>query len=61
MKVLISIDLGNDAMQTRHDVYDAIRLSMKKHTSLFAPLAAGDGGPVVDTNGNTVGRWAVSG
>lgn len=47
----ITIETGNDAMQTSADVADALREVADK-------LDAGrDGGLVRDANGNTVGRF----
>jgi hypothetical protein len=51
----LKIELGNDAMQTRGDVADAL-------VRVVAELM-GDGneGGIRDENGNTVGQWSCSG
>lgn len=60
MNLAISIELGNDAMQTPRDVADALEKALLRGPSAaHEPLATGDEGIVRDFNGNTVGRWAV--
>lgn len=58
----VEISLGNDAMQSPGDVEHAVRLSLTRkmdHASMHTPLAVGDEQPIIDRNGNTVGRWLV--
>lgn len=53
-KFTLSIDLGNEAMQTGEDVATALKAVASK-------LAHGeDSGRVRDENGNTVGEWDLS-
>lgn len=49
----LTIKLGNDAMQTRRDIADALRAVVDKLES-----GALDG-KIFDTNGNKVGSWEV--
>jgi DNA-directed RNA polymerase subunit M/transcription elongation factor TFIIS len=58
MKFTLSIDLGNDAMQTGADVLKALRESLKGEERLL--LDAGTAGRLWDENGNTVGKWNVT-
>ena len=58
MRLTIEIDLGNDAMQTGTDAGVSISETLVR-AAPFDPLEAGDGGAIVDANGNTVGRWKV--
>lgn len=58
MKIVIEIDLGNEAMQTPVDVENAVAMHVRT-VSDTAPLTAGQGGRILDVNGNTVGRWEV--
>ena len=67
MKFVLSIDLGNDAMQTPGDVAEALWRVYRNLNSLTAArvgsgdvkLRATDEGKIIDVNGNTVGRWEV--
>jgi hypothetical protein len=53
-KFTLSIELGNEAMQTGEDVARALREVAKK-------LDGGDdSGRIRDENGNTVGEWDLS-
>jgi hypothetical protein len=56
MKLVIEIDLGNDAMKTGQDVIEALA-----DTSIVAigELGDGDSGRIRDANGNSVGIWKV--
>jgi hypothetical protein len=42
----ITIELGNEAMQSYYDIRESIDV--------------GDGGKLMDANGNSVGTWQVS-
>jgi hypothetical protein len=60
MKVMIEIELGNERMETASDVSHGIQSSLSRAPSgLFDPLVEGDGGAIIDGNGNTVGKWEV--
>lgn len=60
MKLVIEVELGNDAMQTAGDAIDSLRRALVAGSaSLFDPLQVGELGTVADGNGNTVGRWEV--
>lgn len=56
MKIELSIELGNDAMQTPQDVAGALgRVSDKLHRRLdFQP---DEGGVILDDFGNSVESW----
>ncbi len=62
MKLILEIQLGNDAMQNRADVDGAIRRSLTNRTdfaSMREALTTSDTNILRDRNGNTVGRWYV--
>jgi hypothetical protein len=69
MKFVLSINLGNDAMQTSGDVAEALWRVYRNLNSLTAArVGSGDAklrdtdeGKIVDVNGNTVGAWEVKG
>ena len=54
MKFTLTIELGNDAMQTPEDVAGALREVADDVERTSMPQ---DGHRVRDYNGNTVGRW----
>lgn len=54
-RFILTIELGNDAMQTYQDVHDALR-----KVADFVSADPGDTGNVRDANGNTVGKWSVT-
>lgn len=57
MTFTLTIELGNDAMQSGADVVEAMdRLKRKIVNSDFARV---DGGKIMDENGNSVGTWEV--
>lgn len=59
-RLSITIELGNDAMQTAAEVGDAVnRALIQQSASALDPLRAGEVGTIVDANGNTVGTWTV--
>jgi hypothetical protein len=60
MKLILRIDLGNEAMQTLHDVIRAMVACGNNFVGADDPLEDGDRARVMDLNGNTVGSWAVS-
>lgn len=53
-KFRLTITLGNDAMQTRDDVADALEKIAKR---VRAMPCYGDTRPIFDINGNSVGEW----
>lgn len=57
MKLVIEIDLGNDAMQSASDVQVAIQGALDHKRLLVEAFLEGDGGTLRDANGNTVGAW----
>lgn len=60
MKLIIEVELGNDAMQSAEQTASAIMRSLLGQASTFlSPLNANEVGTVRDTNGNTVGKWEV--
>ncbi len=64
MKLILEVELGNDAMQSVHDVNLAVQRSLSKfamaNDGFDMKLDEGDGSTVVDENGNRVGTWVVS-
>lgn len=59
MKFTLEIELGNEAMQTAEDVASKLRdIARRVDSCTFDSVE----GPykILDTNGNTVGSWAVS-
>jgi hypothetical protein len=63
MRITIDVETGNDAMQSRRDVYAVVRelfATKLGEAVLFAgtKLATSEG-KVRDVNGNTVGSWKV--
>lgn len=64
MRFVLSIDLGNDAMQYYNDIreaiHDRLRLThLEAATRNPRKPSVGDGAKVMDLNGNTVGKWEV--
>ena len=60
MKLVVEIDLGNDAMQTAAEAGDAINRSLIRHSaSAIDPLGAGETGTIADANRNGVGAWRI--
>ena len=59
MKFTLEIELGNDAMQTRNDVMEALRKLGQNLRYMNDTPESGDDGGIMDTNGNTVGKWEV--
>jgi hypothetical protein len=56
MKFTLTIELGNEAMQSHEDIARALedvieRLRLATHV---------ENGSIRDDNGNTVGRWGVA-
>lgn len=60
MKVVIEVELGNDAMQTSAEVaYAVVHALLRQPASTVDPLNAHECGTLRDSNGNTVGKWRV--
>ncbi len=57
MKLTITLQFGNDAMQTYSEARAAIAHALR--TGALKPRD-GDGGKLMDLNGNSVGAWEVS-
>ncbi len=58
MKLTLTLEFGNDAMQTYAEARAAI--TAKLRTGALKPRE-GDGGKLMDLNGNSVGTWEVTG
>jgi hypothetical protein len=60
MKFYLTIDLGNDAMQTMSDIAVALRgVSFGIFHAYGGDMASNQRGRLSDINGNTVGHWEV--
>ncbi len=60
MKFVLTINLGNEAMQTQEDIAQALHhLGQMLHTHMARFPEAGDLGVIRDANGNRVGGWHV--
>lgn len=59
MTFTLTIELGNDAMQSRGDIEGALRKLGQNLRYMSDPPEAGDDGKIMDENGNSVGIWAV--
>jgi hypothetical protein len=57
MKFTLKIELGNDAMRSAADVFEAINSHGSTDPS---PFEGGEGGAIFDLNGNRVGSWKVT-
>ncbi len=57
MKFRIEIEMGNAAMSTVEDVARALEVTAQKLRTYADPAHVGEGGRVVDENGNGVGDW----
>lgn len=68
MKFTLEIELGNDAMQTYHDLRKALEYARKTMVpdspammrSHSEKPRVGEGTGILDMNGNTVGKWEVT-
>lgn len=60
MTLTLTIDFGNDAMQTGVDAARALRSVADKlaRNGSFQPTKV-DGGKIMDLNGNSVGKWEI--
>ena len=64
MEFSLTIKLGNEAMQTGHDVAEALRrIAIQIDVDCDVDFAGwncdADQGKVFDANGNSVGTWGV--
>jgi hypothetical protein len=59
MQVRVEIELGNDAMQTKAEIGEAVNRAMIWGGSPLDPATVGESGAITDWNGNTVGKWEV--
>lgn len=55
----LTIELGNDAMQTYADIARSVQLIFSDMSRRHA-VAKDDAGRIYDGNGNKVGTWEVS-
>ncbi len=61
MKFSLEIDLGNDAMQTGHDLYTALcETARNNFRNNGEEIASRDSGFIMDGNGNRVGQWKLA-
>ncbi len=58
MRLMIEVELGNDAMRTGEDV-SRLLLGYGVWVEGVGELDLGHGGRLMDTNGNSVGAWRV--
>jgi hypothetical protein len=67
MTFKLSIDLGNDGMQSAEDIAVSLialagRLRMRGiGGNIRYPITSRDGAKIMDYNGNSVGKWEVVG
>lgn len=60
MKLVIEVELGNDAMQSAADAAVSINEALvRQSASAYDPLNEHETGSIHDDNGNTVGTWEV--
>jgi hypothetical protein len=59
VKLVLEVELGNEAMRSLHDVREALNESLLSPRGMFSDLREGEEGSLRDINGNTVGRWEV--
>ena len=62
MQFTLTVDIGNDDVQTYEDVWQIVgRTCYKMHAAGFIDKPKqGESGTGRDLNGNTVARWTVS-
>ena len=57
----LTIDLGNDAMQTGDDIARALQAVAHTVSSRYdGTTPPDDTAPIRDENGNTTGRWTIA-
>lgn len=60
MRLIVDIQIGNDAMQSGRDLQHALREVIRQiHVAYPGKVVTHDLGRIRDENGNTVGQWAV--
>jgi len=59
MKLIIEIELGNDAMRNNLDVKDCLLRSRVIGQGGCEDYTVGESGKLYDINGNPVGSWRV--
>lgn len=62
MTFTLTIELGNDAMQSSADVRVAlqeVRLALLQQRHSWFNVVKVDGAKILDANGNSVGQWSV--
>lgn len=60
MKVVVEVELGNEAMKSAYDVGLAInRALILQSAQAMDPMGDHEVGSIRDRNGNTVGKWEV--
>jgi hypothetical protein len=59
MKLIIEIELGNDAMRNNQDVKDCLLRSRLVGQTGCEDFSVGEQGKFYDVNGNCVGSWRV--
>lgn len=60
MELTLTLKLGNAAMQTGHDVADALSRAADYMSEYYPDeLTAGASLSLLDVNGNYVGKWEV--
>lgn len=60
MRLVVEVELGNEAMQTATEAGNAIARALEGQCAIpFEPLNEHEVGTVRDRNGNTVGKWEV--
>ena len=60
MKLIIEIELGNDAMQTGQHVARVLRdVARRVKAAYVSPIDRPDERRIRDENGNTIGTWRV--
>lgn len=59
MKLIIEIELGNDAMRNNQDVKECLLSSRLIGQTGSEDYTVGETGKLQDCNGNVVGNWRV--
>ena len=60
MQFTLTIELGNDAMQTANDIEGVLRKLGQRLPYISDPPEDGDEGSIMDDNGNKVGSWSIT-
>jgi len=58
MRFELHIELGNDRMKTISDIVRALKKTAEK-VAVYAKPLLGEGGRIMDENGNSVGHWEI--